>query len=112
MRNEASGYGFEVARRLYSNYGKHMKTQTLKVVRIGNSRGIRLPASWIAHYRFEDELVAEARADGLWLRTANPTSTLSWEATAKAMAEEHEARGDEFADMDGVLQDGLNELDR
>lgn len=89
-----------------------MKTQTLKVVRIGNSRGIRLPATWIAHYRFEDELVAEARSDGLWLRTANPTPTLSWEATAKAMADENEARGDEFADMEEVLRDGLDELDR
>ncbi len=89
-----------------------MKTQTLKIVQIGNSRGVRLPATWISRYHLGEYVIAEAHPEGLWLRPASDGGALSWEATAQAMAAEARARGDEFADMDGIATDGLDSLDR
>lgn len=89
-----------------------MKTQILKIVRIGNSRGVRLPAAWISHYHLGDRVIAEAHPKGLWLRPASDGGALSWEATARAMAAETRTCGDEFADLDVATTDGLESLDR
>ena len=89
-----------------------MKTQTLKIVQIGNSRGVRLPAAWISRYHLGDHVIAEAHSEGLWLRPAPDAGALSWEATAQAMAAETRAHGDEFADLNSVATDGLDSLDR
>lgn len=89
-----------------------METQTLKIVQIGNSRGVRLPATWISRYHLGDHVVAEAHPEGLWLRPASGEGALSWEMTAQAMAAENRARGDEFTDMDVAATDGLDSLDR
>lgn len=89
-----------------------MKTQTLKIVRIGNSRGVRLPAAWISHYRLGERVIAEAHPKGLWLRPASDAGALSWEATARAMAAETRTGGDEFADLEVAATDGLDSLDR
>jgi antitoxin component of MazEF toxin-antitoxin module len=89
-----------------------MKTQTLKIVQIGNSRGVRLPATWISRYHLGDHVVAEAHPEGLWLRPASDERALSWEATAQAMAAENRTQGNEFADLDVAATDGLDSLDR
>jgi len=89
-----------------------MNTQTLKIVKIGNSRGVRLPASWISRYHLGEHIVAEAHPEGLWLRPMSDDGALSWEATAQAMAAETRAHGDEFADLDAAATDGLDSLDR
>jgi antitoxin component of MazEF toxin-antitoxin module len=79
----------------------------LKVARIGNSRGVRLPAQTLARYRIGDSVVMEERAEGILLRprrTAGPK--LSWEDTARQMADSTE----DWSDMDIALDDGLDEI--
>ncbi|MGB7156871.1 MAG: AbrB/MazE/SpoVT family DNA-binding domain-containing protein [Tepidisphaeraceae bacterium] len=61
-----------------------------KLVRIGNSRGIRLPKTIIAQYRFSDEIEIEARPDGLVLRPAQAVR-VGWDAAFRRMRE----RGDD-----------------
>ena len=64
-----------------------MKAITLKVARIGNSRGVRLPAKTLAKYAIGGAVTMEERADGIFLRPSGPaTAKLSWTATAQAMA--------------------------
>jgi antitoxin MazE len=41
---------------------------TTKIVQIGNSRGIRIPASLLKQYDFEGDVEIVAEADGLLLR--------------------------------------------
>jgi antitoxin component of MazEF toxin-antitoxin module len=79
----------------------------LKVARIGNSRGIRIPASTLARYHIGDELLMEERSDGILLRPRRPgPAKLSWEATADAMA----AASEDWADWDPTAADGLESL--
>lgn len=86
-----------------------MKTDTLKVVRIGNSRGVRLPAPLLARYRIKNQVSAEQLPEGILLRPVKD-DRFSWEETARAMAEEN---GGEFADLERVsAADGLSGLDR
>ena len=61
----------------------------LKVVRIGNSRGVRLPKAMLERYQIKDALVLEARADGLLLR-GTKDKRMSWEETFRDMAREKE----------------------
>ena len=88
-----------------------MKDETLKVVRIGNSRGVRLPLPLLERYRIKTKVIVERRADGILLKPARD-DRLSWEDTAKAMAADHAAQATEFADFDAASGDGLGSLDR
>ena len=47
------------------NYGYYMKPVELKVARIGNSRGVRLPAPTPERYRIGATVVMEERSDGI-----------------------------------------------
>lgn len=86
-----------------------MKTANLKVVRVGNSRGVRLPAPLLAHYRIKSEVSAELRPEGILLKPARD-GLLSWEETARAMVAD---RRGEFADLEkAAAADGLAALDR
>lgn len=86
-----------------------MKTATLKVVRIGNSRGVRLPAPLLSHYRIKNHVSAEQRPEGILLKSVQD-DRLTWEETARAMAAEQSA---EFADLEkATATDGLSTLDR
>ena len=61
-----------------------MKTLVLKVSRIGNSRGIRLPAALLRKYHITDTIVAEEKTDEIVLhpgRTSRPK--LSWKKPQK-----------------------------
>jgi len=80
--------------------------QILKVVRIGNSRGVRLPAALLARYRIKGTVRAELRPDGIVLKPGHD-KRLSWEETFKETA----AAGEEFSDLDGAGADGLDRLD-
>jgi antitoxin component of MazEF toxin-antitoxin module len=79
-----------------------MKTLDLKLTRIGNSRGVRLPAGLIRRYSFSDALAAEARPEGLLLK-AKGQAKLSWEETAQQMA----ASAEDWSEWDAVIADGL-----
>ena len=84
-----------------------MKTVVLKVSRIGNSRGIRLPAGMLRKYHITDTVIAEEMSDEIVLRAGRPTARkLSWEDTAQAMAGAKE----DWSDWNSVQGDGLHEL--
>lgn len=79
----------------------------LKVVRIGNSRGVRLPKAILERYAIKDALVAEERDDGLLLRGARDAQ-LGWVETFKEMARERE----DWSDLDVASSDGLDPEER
>ena len=82
-----------------------MKIQELKVTRIGNSRGVRLPASSLKRYRVGSLMIMEERTEGLLLRPAGPAvEKLTWEDTAREMA----AAGEDWSVWDTVDTDGLD----
>lgn len=75
----------------------------LKVVQIGNSRGVRLPKTVLDRYAITDAVVLEAREEGLLLRNKKD-KRLSWEDTYKEMAHERE----DWSDLDTAVGDGLD----
>jgi antitoxin component of MazEF toxin-antitoxin module len=81
-----------------------MKRLELPLARIGNSRGIRLPADLIRKHGLEGGLLLEERRDALVLRP-KPGSRRksSWEETAREMA----AADEDWSVWDGALADGL-----
>ena len=82
-----------------------MKTRELKVARIGNSRGVRLPASSLKRYSVGSVLIMEERAEGILLRSGGPgVDKLSWEDTAREMA----VTGEDWSEWDAVDMDGLD----
>ncbi len=83
-----------------------MKPVELKVARIGNSRGVRLPAATLERYHIGDSVVMEERAEGILLRPqGHARPKLSWEDTARAMAAESE----DWAEWDATSADGLDQ---
>ncbi|MGH7658606.1 MAG: AbrB/MazE/SpoVT family DNA-binding domain-containing protein, partial [Gemmatimonadales bacterium] len=52
-------------RHIESNYSYYMKS--LKVARIGNSRGVRIPAGTLKKYGIGEEVIMEERSDGILL---------------------------------------------
>jgi mRNA interferase MazF len=83
-----------------------MKTTDLKVTRIGNSRGVRLPADTLRHYRIGDAVVMRERADGILLQPVRTAPKMNWEETAEAMA----AAGEEWRAWEAADADGLGTL--
>ncbi len=68
-----------------------MKTIELKVTRIGNSRGIRLPAEVLRRYRVEGILLMEQRPDEIALRPKKGCrGKLTWAETYRQMAQANE----------------------
>jgi len=83
-----------------------MKPVELKIARIGNSRGVRIPAATLERYHIGTSVVMEERSDGILLRPQGPApSKLSWEDTAREMA----AAGDEWNEWDATAFDGLED---
>ena len=88
-------------------YGNYMKTVELKVTRIGNSRGVRLPAASLRRYRIGTAVIMEERSDGMLLRATGPAvEKLSWEDTARERA----ASDEDWQAWDAVRADGLSEV--
>lgn len=79
----------------------------LKVVQIGNSRGVRLPKAVLERYEIKDALVLEAREDGLLLR-GKKDKRLTWEETYRAAAREKE----DWSDLDATLADGIEPAEK
>src|SRR6266496_2068833 len=89
------------------NYSYYMKPRELKVARIGNSRGVRLPAVTLERYRIGESVIMEERTDGILLRPIGSGKTrLSWEDTAREMASSSE----DWSDWEGTAPDGLDEV--
>lgn len=84
-----------------------MKPVALKVARIGNSRGVRIPATVLERYNIGDTVLMEERTEGILLRPrASTHELLSWDETARAMAVEAE----DWTEWDATLADGLESL--
>ena len=82
-----------------------MQTTELKITRIGNSRGVRIPAEVLRRYAFGDAAIMIESVDGILLRPKQQADAkLSWADTAKAMAAESE----DWSDWDAVASDGLD----
>jgi len=77
----------------------------IKVSRIGNSRGIRLPASLLKRYQIEDAVLVQEGTDSITLRPKH-TKKLSWKNTAAEMSRESES----WKDFEITVNDGLDRL--
>jgi antitoxin MazE len=77
----------------------------LKVTRIGNSRGVRLPAKVLRRYQIGDAVIMEERPEGILLRpTGSAVAKLSWPDTAREMAR----AGEDWSEWDSLAGDGLH----
>ena len=84
-----------------------MKIREIKIARIGNSRGVRLPAASLKRYAVGTSMVMEERAEGILLRPAGPAvEKLSWEDTAREMA----AANEDWSEWDVLDGDGLSSV--
>jgi antitoxin MazE len=81
-----------------------MNSIVLKVARIGNSRGIRLPAAMLRRYHITDSVIAEQKIDEIVLRPRRVRQAkLSWEKTAKEMA----AACEDWSEWEATVADGI-----
>ena len=81
-----------------------MQTHELKITKIGNSLGIRIPAEVLRRYAFKDAIVMVEGVDGVLLRPKRQTDVkLSWADTAKDMA----ASPENWSEWETAAADGL-----
>lgn len=85
---------------------KQIRVRDIKLVPIGNSKGVRIPKALLQKYDLNDSLLLEETDRGLLLRKRDD-SKLSWEDTYNAMANENE----DWGDFDMTLLDGLEDED-
>ena len=80
-----------------------MKTIELSVTRIGNSKGVRLPAEVLRRYGVRDILVMEQRPDEIVLRPKRTRKQkLTWAETYQQMAQSNEDWTDWEAAPEGL----------
>lgn len=96
----------ELDRRNTCKYSNYMPDRELRITRIGNSRGVRLPAETLRRYGISDSVLMEERADGIFLRPTGAIEKLSWEETAREMA----AAAEDWSEWDAVSADGLDDI--
>ena len=85
---------------------KQIRARDIKLIPIGNSKGVRIPKALLQKYGLKNSLLLEETDEGLLLRKKED-SKLSWEDTYKAMANEKE----DWDDFDITLLDGLEDED-
>ena len=78
-------------------------TREIKLIPIGNSKGIRLPKALLDKYGWSDRLTLEEMEESVVLR-GEKTHNLSWEETYRAMAAESE----DWNDFDIAIADRLD----
>jgi antitoxin MazE len=81
---------------------------TVHLIRIGNSRGIRLPHELLHRYHLQDgaELHIEERREGLLIRIGHQgRGQSSWEDAYREMATDSAER-EEWSDWDATVGDG------
>ena len=78
-------------------------TPGVKLIAIGNSRGIRIPKVLREKYGWSESIVLEETEEGLLLRR-DARDKLSWRETYKAMA----AAEEDWSDLDVAMADGLD----
>ena len=83
---------------------KQIRTKDIKLIPIGNSKGIRLPKKVLQKYGFSESVVLEEKEEGVLLHRKEDKK-LTWEETFKSMSEKKE----NWNDFDVTLMDGLEE---
>ena len=75
----------------------------IKLIQVGNSKGIRLPKKLISKYKLDIGISLIEKNDGILIKPKIEDNKLSWEQTYKSMAEEKE----DWKDLDITSGDGL-----
>ena len=83
--------------------GRAMGTRKVKLIAVGNSKGIRLPKVLLQKYGWSDSLVLEERQEGVFLYSREKNK-LSWKDTYRAMATDRE----DWSDLEATVGDGLD----
>jgi antitoxin MazE len=83
-------------------------SEVLKVVPIGNSRGVRLPSAILRRLGIKNEVECIETLDGVLLRPVN--EQLSFEEAFAQMAKDRRALA-EVRELEGTLGDGLESDD-
>lgn len=81
----------------------------LKVVAIGNSRGVRLPQSLLRRYAVGEQLIVEERPEGFLLR-GDSAGKASLKQTFTEMAREQAEGLEDWTDLETTDSDGLGGL--
>ena len=79
------------------------QTREVKLIPIGNSKGIRIPKALLDKYGWSDRLTMEELEESVVLR-GKEKNKLSWEETYRAMADESE----DWSDFEAATGDGLD----
>lgn len=84
-----------------------MEPIEIKIARIGNSRGVRLPAATLKRYEIGETVIMEETVEGILLRPAGPAvAKLSWPETAEQIAAARET----WQEWDSTVGDGLENV--
>ena len=75
----------------------------VKLIDIGNSKGVRLPKKLIEKYHLGEKLTLEEVPNGILIKADTPPDKYSWEQTYKDMAREKE----DWSDLDTLVADGI-----
>lgn len=75
----------------------------IKLIQVGNSKGIRLPKKLISKYKLDTGILIIEKDDGILIKPLIDDNKLSWEQTYKDMAKEKE----DWEDMNITTADGL-----
>ncbi|RUM94200.1 MAG: AbrB/MazE/SpoVT family DNA-binding domain-containing protein [Thiothrix sp.] len=70
-----------------------------KLIKIGNSQGVRIPKAMILRYQLDEKLILEETQDGIVIRSKD-TKKLGWKETYQAMADSEKREWDDWGDMD------------
>ena len=81
---------------------------TLKLVSIGNSKGVRLPAKIIRRYHFEGEMQMIEIPEGILLKAVAPQK-LSFAEAVTEMAREQDGMKEFLLWEENCVQDGLED---
>ena len=80
--------------------------EVLKIVRIGNSKGVRLPSAILRRQGFSAEIECIETLEGILLRPVKRAALLSFEEAFAQMARDRKALA-EIRLLDGTISDGL-----
>lgn len=75
----------------------------MKLINIGNSKGIRIPKRLIEKYHLGEKLSIEEVQGGILIKADIPPEKYTWEQTYKEMAKENE----DWTDFDSLAADGI-----
>ena len=85
------------------SFNKGNGTRDVKLITIGNSKGIRLSKVLLQKYGWTDSLVLEEMEKGVFLYRPEENK-LSWKETFRAMA----AEGEDWSDLETTTADGVD----